>query len=143
MSDNFNQNHLKEVHDLLQAIITSMGEGLLVVGLDYKIQLMNPAAEMLLNFVSAKAIGKPWTEVVTAYEGDKEIEFERRTSILVLKTGRTIVTKPEANHFYKTVSGRFFPIASITAPIRSGNNIIGAVKVFRDASYEKDLKKKN
>ncbi len=127
--------------ELLEAIITSIGEGLLVVGLDYKIQLVNPKAEELLGSNKAEAIGKPWAEVVIAYENEKEIPFEKRTSILVLTTGQTIITKPEANHFYKTSGGKFFPVASVTAPIRSQGKILGAVKVFRDATYEKESKR--
>lgn len=134
------EENYKQEKELLDAIITSMGEGLLVVGLDYKIRLVNPKAEEFLGLTKAEVIDKLWAEVVIAYEGDLEIPFEKRTSILVLTTGETIITKPEANHFYKTSSGRFFPVASVTAPIKSQGKILGAVKVFRDATYEKESK---
>lgn len=143
MADQFKsiEELLKEEKDLLKAIVTSMAEGLLVVTRDYNIRLINPAAESMLGTNHEDALGKPWADVVIAYEGDKEIPFESRTSILVLNTGRTIITKPEDNHYYKTKFGKYFPVASVTAPIKSGDEIIGAVKVFRDASNEKRAKK--
>ncbi len=135
------QEELREEKDLLNAIISSMGEGLLVVKNDYKIQLINPAAEKILEVNSVDVVGRPWADVVLAYEGDNEIPFEERTSIIVLKTGKVLVTRPEDNHFYKTMSGRMFPVASVTAPIKSDGSITGAVKVFRDATNEKESKR--
>jgi signal transduction histidine kinase len=48
------------------------------------------------------------------------------------------VTATDANHYYKTQAGKIFPVASVTAPLRNGDEIIGVVKVFRDVTAEKE-----
>ena len=135
------EKKLASERDRARLIISSMAEGLLVIGQDYNIELINPVAEKLLEVSSPEALGEQWSSLVTAYESDIQIPFKQRTSILVLKTGKTIVTKLEADHYYQTKSGKKFSIASITAPIIAPNNqIIGAVKVFRDATQERFTK---
>lgn len=136
------EQQLREEKDLLEAIISSMGEGLLVVGLDYKITMVNPAAEKILGFVRTEAVGQPWAEVVVAYKDGEPIPFANRTSIVVLNTGMTVITSLTENHYYKTKAGRYFPVTSVTAPIKSGGKIIGAVKVFRDATPEEESQAK-
>lgn len=129
---------LMDERDKMNLIIGSMGEGLLVVDNNYKISLINPTAEKLLETTEKEAIGKPWTEVVTAYEGSREIPFEQRTSIKVLNKTVTIFTTLDKDHYYKLASGRKFPVTSVTTPVIRDNKTIAAVKVFKDASVEKE-----
>jgi len=135
------QDTLRGERDRAEKIISSMAEGLLVIGKDYKIDIMNPVAEKLLEVPRKEAVGEQWSDVVVAFEGSQEIPFDDRTSIVVLKTGQTVVTKLEDDHYYKTKSGKMFSVASITAPLLDDSGVvIGAVKVFRDATQEKFTK---
>lgn len=135
------RDQLAYQRDQANLIISSMGEGLLVIDRDYKISLMNPASEKLLGIPKIEAVGKLWSDIVAAYEGDIKIPFDERTSTVVIKTGKTIVTKLDDDHYYKTIPGQKFPLISITGPLRSNGEIIGAVKVFRDATSDKDSKR--
>ncbi len=135
------QQKLEDERNRMKAIVDSMGEGLLVVDIHYVITMANPVAERLLGLSASETIGFKWSEVVTAYEGDREIPFDQRTSIVVINTGSTIVTNLEAGHYYKTKAGNTFPVVSVTAPIISSHGITGAVKVFHDASEELGRKK--
>ena len=130
---------LKEQRDLAKAIVASMGEGLLVLGTDYKIKLINPAAEKLLETSEKEAVGQKWAEFGKAYIGDKPIPFNKRSAVISLKKGNIKITRISDDHYYITRSGRKYPVVAITAPLAHNNKVIGIVKVFHDASHEKDI----
>ncbi|OGK11919.1 hypothetical protein A2954_06500 [Candidatus Roizmanbacteria bacterium RIFCSPLOWO2_01_FULL_37_12] len=132
---------LKEQRDVAKAIVSSMGEGLLVLGTDYKIKLINPAAEKLLETSEKEAVGQEWAEFGKAYIGDKPIPFNMRSAVISLKKGNVRITRISDDHYYVTRSGRRFPVVAITAPLRHNNDVIGIVKVFHDASHEKEVDK--
>lgn len=133
------QEQLKEERDIAKAIIASMGEGLLVLDTDYKIKLINPAAEKLLETSVKEAVGQKWAEFGKAYIGNKPIPFNMRSAVISLKKGAIKITSITDDHYYVTRSGRKFPVVAITAPLTHNNRVIGIVKVFRDASREKDV----
>jgi len=133
------QEELKEERDIAKAIVASMGEGLLVLDTDYKIKLINPAAEKLLETSVKEAIGQKWAEFGRAYIGNKPIPFNKRSAVISLKKNSVKITTITDDHYYVTRSGRKFPVIAITAPLIHNNRAIGIVKVFRDASHEKDV----
>ncbi|KKQ98300.1 MAG: putative sensor/response regulator hybrid [Candidatus Woesebacteria bacterium GW2011_GWB1_39_12] len=134
------EGKLKGERDRVKLIISSMGEGLIVIDKDYRISAMNPKAETLLEVKEEDVKGKLWSDFTRAYEGENEITFENRVTVKVIKTGKSIVTKIDDDHYYMTSSGKKFPISSITAPLfaSDGKTISGAVKVFRDATHDKE-----
>lgn len=133
------RDEIREERDLAKAIVASMGEGLLVLDIHYNIKLINPAAEKLLETTSKEAVGQKWAEFGKAYIGDTPIPFEKRSAVVSLTKGTVKVTTITDDHYYQTRSGRKFPVVAITAPLVHNNNVIGIVKVFRDASKEKDI----
>lgn len=134
---------LSKERDRVNLIISSMGEGLLVVDTDRKITMINPAAETLLEISHKDAIGKDWSEIVSTLKGSKKTPTNERSFARTLEEGSTIITHLDDDHYYLTKSGRKFPIVSITSPLKGaeGKEIFGAVKVFRDATPEKKSKK--
>src|SRR3989338_828272 len=133
------QEELKEERDIAKAIVASMGEGLLVLDTDYKIKLINPAAEKLLETSVKEAVGQKRAEFGKAFIGNKPIPLNKRSAVISLKKNSVKITTITDDHYYVTRSGRKFPVVAITAPLIHSNRIIGIVKVFRDASHEKDV----
>jgi len=133
------REQLKEERDLAKAIVASMGEGLLVLDTNYKVKLINPAAEKLLETTAREAVGQKWAEFGRAYIADKPIPFEKRSAVISLNKGEIKVTGIADDHYYVTRSGRRFPVVAITAPLIHDDKAIGIVKVFHDASHEKDV----
>ncbi|OGM03501.1 hypothetical protein A2129_01785 [Candidatus Woesebacteria bacterium GWC1_42_13] len=131
---------LKSERDRIGLIISSMGEGLLVVDNEKRIIMLNPVAENLLETKGQVVIGKSWSEVVKTLKEDKEVPVMERSFTQVVAKRKPIITNLEDDHYYLTKSGRKFPIVSITAPLISGGKLVGAVKVFRDATVDKDAK---
>lgn len=128
---------LKEERDKVSSIIRSMGEGLFVLDENHKIELINPIAERLLDVAHNEAIGKDWSDIVTTYKGDVAIPTSERSTISALKEGKVILTDLEDNHYYVTKLGKKFPVTSTTTPITKDGKVVGAVKVFRDATKDK------
>lgn len=133
------QDELREERDIAKAIVASMGEGLLVLDTHLKIKLINPAAEKLLETTSNEAVGQKWSEFGKAYIGDTPIPFTKRSAVTSLEKDTVKITSIGENHYYQTRSGRKFPVVAITSPLKRDNQIIGIVKVFHDASKEKDI----
>ena len=133
------REEIREERDIAKAIVASMGEGLLVLDTNYKIKLINPTAEKLLETTSKEAVGQEWAEFGKAYIGNTPIPFNKRSAVISLKKGMVKITRIADDHYYVTRSGRKFPVVAITAPLTHNDQVIGIVKVFHDASREKDI----
>src|SRR3990167_197033 len=116
-----------------------MGEGLLVIDKDHRLTAINPVAQKLLEVKADEVIGKKWSELAITMKDHSETPIEERSFAKALSEGKTIITSLEDDHSYKTRTGKVFPIVSITAPLKvDGGEIVGAVKVFRDATRERE-----
>ena len=127
----------KEKRERLNAIIASMGEGLLLIDKDYRIVLLNGKAENLLGISAGEAIGKNMREIITVLKGNEVIAEEERPVVKMFRTGQTISVDVEDDFYYQSSSGRKFPVGLTVSPLK-GDGITGAVVVFRDISEEKD-----
>lgn len=131
------ETNLKDERDKSQAIISSMGEGLLVVDKNYKVILINKKAEELLETSFDKITGKNWREIVTVFKKDQELT--ERPIEETFKTGKAVMVGLEDDIYYKLPSGKKFPVEIITTPLGSEGNITAGVIVFRDVTNEKSL----
>ncbi len=132
------KDDLKAERDRANQIISSMGEGLLVIDKNDQVTIANPTAANLLKMRREDIIGKKWSELgVTTKSGD-EVPVAEHSFYYAVKKGITVYTNVDDDHYYKTAAGDTFPVVSITAPLTSKGEIIGAVKVFHDATYEKE-----
>jgi len=124
-----------------EALLESIGEGVVAVDRDGKIILINHAAEHMLGLSAEQAVGKV---LVGAWEvldekGKPVPEAER--PIAVALGGRTISTVAGTSYFYTRKNGIKFPVAITVTPVIIDNKIIGAVDVFRDITKEKEIEK--
>ncbi len=119
-----------------EAIIASIGDGLIATDKKGRILLVNKAFQRMLGWNEHEAQGKYLSEVIPMVDmnGTAIAESER----LVAKTLKERVTMT-ATMYYKRKDGTFFPVAITVAPIFIGKELIGAVKVFRDITKEKEI----
>jgi signal transduction histidine kinase len=123
------------------AIITSMGDGLFVLNDKHQIEFMNPVAEKLLEIKQSDAFGKDWADIVTTLKGDAPISLNDRSTMQALKSGKSVTTNLEDNHYYQIKgTNKKFPITSITTPLIKNGQVSGVVKVFKDVSFDKHSK---
>ncbi len=122
-----------------EALLTSIGDGMIAVNEDGKIIVMNPqASEMLLRDIPS-ALGSFFTEVLPLEQDEKEktLILEERPVIQTLVQGIRIT---KVSYLFRT-DGTKFPASVTSAPIFLDEKIIGAIVVFRDITHEKEVDK--
>ncbi|OGZ60804.1 MAG: hypothetical protein A2919_01325 [Candidatus Spechtbacteria bacterium RIFCSPLOWO2_01_FULL_43_12] len=122
----------REERNRLQAVLSSMNEGVLVMDRAGKLVLMNNYASRKLE-IGWEYIGKKATDILEMYKGRKKISAEDWPVADTLKTGETIVTTSKDRYYYKTITGKKFPVILVMASMK-GVEQKGAVIVFRDIS---------
>jgi PAS domain S-box-containing protein len=120
-----------------EAVLESVGDGLVATDNDTRIILVNDAFEHLLGVTAKDVIGKPVTSVITALDEHlRPIPFEKRSHPIALFTGKPVTTR---NIFYSRKDGSAMPVAVTVTPVILNKEIIGAVEVFRDITKEKEI----
>ena len=130
---------LREESAQAKAIVSSMGEGLMVVNRERQVTSANPAAEKLLQIPAGEMLGKTIEELATLFKNDRELTFAERPTARTLQTGEMIAIGLGDDIFLQTHAGRRFPAAiSVTALLTAGLPS-GAVVIFRDISEERQV----
>ncbi len=129
---------IKEKLAIDEAIITSVGDGLIITDKQGKILLMNPAASSMLRRNPKEVVGRDLIETVQAADINGQIiPKENRPLLTVLRTGQSF-TNHAANYYVRSDNTKF-PAAITTSPIIFNTEIIGAIITFRDITHEKEV----
>jgi PAS domain S-box-containing protein len=133
---------LREANARSEAILASMGDGVIVVDKNENISLMNRSAEKLLGVRVEEAIDKKWFQIIK--EEDKNGDFippENEPIRLALEKGVMTVSTMADSCCYVRKNGTKFPVAWNISPIVTEKKVVGVVNVFRDITHEKELDK--
>ena len=124
-----------------EAILASIGDGVIVVSSDKRIIVMNKMAEKLLGWEIKEAIGKFYDEVILL-ENEKGtfIPLEERPLAKAF-AGSTTTTTTTSVLYLLSKNKIKFPVAITVSPVILDNKIIGAVEVFRDITKEQEIDK--
>ncbi len=121
----------------LEAILMAIGEGLVVIGQDGTVLIVNSTFEKYLQIDKAEMLGKPANE---AYEMLDEhlqpIPPALRPYNIALQSGATCTSN---KYFFRRKDGSVFPSEVTAAPIEHDGEIIGVVSVCRDITKEKEV----
>lgn len=127
-----------------EAMLESIGEGLVATGKDGNIVLINRAFEDLLGWKEADLQGKLLTHVLPILN-DKGQKLEDTDVLLkkILKDGNKLSSQFLVFNqgYYQSKHGRIFPVSITISPILVEGQVIGAVEVFRDVTKEKEIDK--
>jgi PAS domain S-box-containing protein len=119
-----------------QALLNSIGEGLVVIDQHGDVAIVNPVGARMLGYSQAELIGKWFPSAFRAFNADGEqIDPMERPAIQAISQGRA-VTK---NAFYQRKDGTIFPVGLNISPVIIDGRPAGAVEVFRDITREKEL----
>lgn len=125
---------LEKVKD--EAMLASIGEGLIAVDKNRKIMIINKAAEEMLGWKSKELIGKEMTSIIRMEdERGHVVPLNKRPTYIALTTEKPI----SKNNFFVRKDKTKFPMAINVTPIKLGREIIGAINIFRDITYEKEI----
>lgn len=127
-----------------EAMLASIGDGVVAVDQDGKIILMNRVAEQMLGQSVEQVMGKSLVEAWKVLDEKGNLVPERERPITIALRGKTTTTTTTtmgSSYFYTRKNGTPFPVAIIVTPVVSRNKIIGAIDVFRDITKEKEIEK--
>lgn len=132
---------LKEAKTLLEvekvkdeAMLTSIGEGIIAIDNDRKIIVINSAAEHMLGWNKKDLLGRNITDLLLEDDEGKIVPVAKRPTYIALTTGK--MTKKR--FFFVRKDKTRFPIAITVTPIKLGKKIIGAIDIFRDITREEE-----
>lgn len=123
-----------------EAILASMGEGLLTADAKGRITIINRAAADLLGFASAEeAIGKSLVHAYQIYEakGKKQhlLRADQRPAMRAIKTGKLHT----GVYIYKASNGDDMQLNISASPVIVDDKVTGVVTVLRDVTKEKEI----
>lgn len=125
-----------------EALLQSIGEGVVAVDSEGKIILMNLIAEQMLGQSAEQVMGKLLIDAwrVIDEKGNLVLEAERPI-MAALKGKATTTTTTGQFYFYTKKNGTAFPVAITVTPVIVNDKIIGAINVFHDITKEKEVEK--
>lgn len=119
-----------------EALLVSIGEGMIAVDITGKILVINKTAKELLRLNDREVLGKPYTDIVIVQDknGKPLLESERP---IVKALAHGDASKGEC--LFIRHDGSSFPVIIVATPVILNSKIIGAIGLFRDITEEKDL----
>jgi PAS domain S-box len=126
-----------------EAILLSIGEGLIATDEKGDIVLINKTAEKLLDVKSEEVMGKSIDQVIPIEdERGMPVPPESRPVNMAL-AGRCdrCHAAPGINYYYARKDKTKFPVASMVTPVILDGKVIGAIEVFRDVTREREIDK--
>lgn len=141
------QENKKESKKILQktaideAVLESIGDGLVVMDKLGVITYVNPALERMTGWTSKEILGNSIVDtLMLEKEMGQQVSYNEEVLSKVLAGG--IVVADLTNPFYHVRKDKStFPISTTVSPILLEGNIIGAVMTFRDITKEKEIDK--
>ncbi len=128
---------LRYQYDLMQSIISSMGDAIIVVDEKKKIVVANKASADLYGMDMKDMIGMSIDKEISAYKNGIEVPKDRIVQVAYHGEIKTIELRE--NIYIKNAVGRLFPIAGILSPLKGAENIKGFVFSFRDITKDKEI----
>ncbi len=119
-----------------EALLESLGDGILAADKDGVITNINQAAEKLLRGSQDDFLGKKLNEVLHIWDDKGErISNENRPFQKAFVTGKKVVE----TFIYERRDRTKFPAAVTMTPVIYDSKIVGAIEVFRDVTKELEL----
>lgn len=119
-----------------EAMLDSIGDGVIATDEKGIIMLINKAAEKLIGKTNKNVIGNFFADVsILEDENGRLIPLEKHPISLALTTG----TAKDIIYYYIRKDSTKFPMAIICSPIILEGKVVGAIKVFRDITQEKEI----
>lgn len=135
---------LKEANSIIEiekakdeAMLDSIGDGVVAVDNDRKIIIMNKAAEEILGYKIKDVLGKEVTRLPLEDEMGHVLPLNERPTYTAIVTGKPA----SATLFFVRSDGTRIPIAIKVTPIKLGEKVVGAIDIFRDVTQEKAIDK--
>ncbi len=123
-----------------EAILLSIGDGLLVTDEKGNIIIINNTAEKLLGIKSKDVVGKIFSDAMLLVdEKGARILLEKHPIRMALIGSTTTTAGP--TYYYVRKDKTKFPMAIMATPVTLLGKVIGTIKIFRDITNERGIDK--
>ena len=130
---------LSRQREWLRVTLTSIGDGVIAVGADGRVALMNRVATALTGWTEEEAIGQPVQSVFALVEDEKRIPVD--TYLALALAGKGVPTHTGHTTLIAR-DGREVPVGHSSAPIMDDQgNILGVVLVFQDITEKQAMER--
>ncbi len=121
-------DEITQERNKIQAILTSMTDGVIAIDKKGNIIMINPAVEKLFNIKYEKSVGKSLIEVVRNFDLEKLLHEALKSEIGITREIQLFVPDP-----------KLFRIS--TAPLANESGIVGTVGVMRDITAFREVER--
>ena len=118
-----------------EAMLESIGEGLVAVDTNRKVIVMNKTAENMLGWKLNEMIGHEITNLPLEDEEGHLMPLEKRPTTIALTTGE----KTKVTYFFVRKDKTRFPITITATPIKLRGKTIGLIEIIRDITRELEI----
>lgn len=132
------EDQLEEARAKAEAILASIGEGLLLFDRQGKVERVNKVGAEMLGYDEQSLDGRHFVDLIKAIDGrGKEIPDSQRPLSQALSQNKAVT----AFMNYPRKGGKSFPVRINVAPVVLNGDIIGTIEIFRDITQEQELEK--
>ncbi len=122
-----------------EAILESIGEGMIVADIEGRIAIANAQAKRLLKLSNKDLMGKSFFQTVRVLDlNGQAIPINKRAGYLALQN---LIKVEQTDISFQTKRVKQLPVALTASPILLNDAAIGIVLVFRDVSEEREISK--
>jgi two-component system, sensor histidine kinase and response regulator len=134
------EQQLEETKAKDEAILASIGDGIVASDIEGNVLLINNKAQELLGCQGVEVIGKPLIKVFNIKDKNgQDVPLDQRPLQRAIKTRKPF--SPTKPYYVTQKDGTTFPVAITVAPIMIGYKFIGTIDVFRDITREQNIEK--
>ncbi|PIR74088.1 MAG: hypothetical protein COU35_04590 [Candidatus Magasanikbacteria bacterium CG10_big_fil_rev_8_21_14_0_10_47_10] len=121
-----------------EAILSSLGEGLVVTDMQRRVRLVNNSACTITGYRPDEVTGQLWPNIMKPTdENGIPIAEEQFLTLKVFKDNETLQTR----YFYTHKGGQIIPVSVTASVMKIGDRAVGGVVVFRDIAKEYEVDK--
>lgn len=132
---------LAEANMKEEAMLQSIGEGLVATDKFGMVTFLNQEAEHLLGKSKTEIVGKLFERVIPLYQ-DQEMPLpSAELPVNLALKGERVIRSNITPFFYKRSDQTWLPVAGVAVPVVLEQTVIGVIMTFRDATKEFSMDK--
>jgi two-component system sensor histidine kinase VicK len=136
---NSEKNKLTKERAKDQAILRSIGDGLVVTNIYGQIVLINYAFSKMLGWKPEEVVGKIVTNIIKMVDDANNIIYPKHRLYPIIADKDKTEIRHEKTYYYIRRDGSKFPVTMKATPIIILDRIVGSVEVFSDITKEKEI----
>ncbi len=135
-----NSEKVEDEKKKLEAILDSIGDGMIVTDDLGNITMINPTAREMFGWEEKDALNKPFEKIIPAtYENGKIVPKNDYPIFAALFSGKKAATNIMHTLYYTKKDGTKFPTAMTVTPVILNGKVSGTITIIRDTTREKDV----